>query len=100
MGKCDKIISVYRWEAEGIFSLPVRLEKTTYVQYELRETELPENAAEKRLRETLLSQLGERLGKKGEMLSGDFKAVNKNGWLAVTLRAECREHIGVPREID
>ena len=88
---CDKIIVEYTPRSEGLFTLPVTLEKTVYTAYETK----PEPSDG---REALEYQLMERLealiGQDGEVLSSVFTASENNGALTVTLRAECREQIG------
>lgn len=89
---CDKIIEEHALGRDGLFALPVTLEKTVYTAYDTR----PEAAAE--LREELEYQLMERLeklvGQDGQVVSSAFSASEKDGALSVTLRAECREQIG------
>ena len=98
-GKCDKINSVYRFAAREMFSLPVWLEKTTYREYELAEVPAVKEAVESRLKDTLVSQLKDKLGDSGEMISADFEVTENNGMLNVIMRAECSEQIGVLREL-
>lgn len=89
---CDKIIMEHPLRVEGLFALPIALEKTVYTAYETRlETRTV-------LREELEHQLMERLertvGQEGEVISAVFSASEEDGALYVTLRAECREQIG------
>ena len=90
---CDKIIESHTLGSAGIFTLPVTLEKTTFVACE---TVQAESAG---LREAMEEQLMERLlaaiGPAGEVTESTFTASEKDGALYVTLRAECREQIGL-----
>ncbi len=90
---CDKIIKEYTLARKGLFALPVTLVKTTYAPYDTRAADGTRlrKALEDQLMETLTGQLGED----GEVLSSRFSASGSNGALYVTLRAECREQIGV-----
>ncbi len=89
---CDKIIEEYALQSDGLFTLPVKLEKTVYTAYETR----PEPVAG--LREELEHRLMERLerivGEDGRIVSSVYSASEKDGAMYVTLRAECLEQIG------
>ncbi len=90
---CDKIIKEYTLARKGLFALPVTLVKTTYVPYDTHEAAGPELRAE--LEDQLMETLTGQLGEDGEVLSSRFSASSEDGALYVTLRAECREQIGV-----
>ena len=89
---CDKIIYVYPFATEGVFVLPLAIEKTVispYVRQSIRAEELREE-----LEQQLMEELCEDIGEDGEVISTAFTASEQNGVLYVTLRAECREEIG------
>ena len=90
---CDKIIESYPLQSSGIFTLPVTLEKTVFTSYDTeqrRQEELREEM-EERLMERLLAAIGPE----GQVTDSTFTASEEEGALYVTLRAECREQIGV-----
>ena len=89
---CDKITTSHTLRWEGLFTLPVTLEKTVYTRYgttAVRAAELQEDM-QTQLMDTLLAEIGQD----GEVLDSGFAASEENGVLTVTLRAECREQIG------
>lgn len=89
---CDKIIERYEADWEGVFLLPLALERTTVFGY------VTERVPAEELREELEAQLTARLlgeiGEDGIVLSAVFTASETGGALTVTLRAECEEQIG------
>ena len=89
---CDKIITSHTLGHEGLFTLPITLEKTVYTGYKTA----PVRAAE--LREDMQAQLMDtllaKIGQDGQVLASSFTASEADGVLYVTLRAECREQIG------
>ena len=89
---CDKIIYVYPFAVEGVFELPLALEKTVLSAYERESVRAEELRAE--LEQQLMEELLADIGEEGEVLSSSFTASEQNGVLCVTLRAECREEIG------
>ena len=89
---CDKIIYVYPFAMEGVFELPIALEKTVFSPYERESVRAGELRAE--LEQQLMAELLEDIGDEGEILSSAFTASERDGVLYVTLRAECREEIG------
>ncbi len=89
---CDKIIKKYPLAKEGLFALPVTLEKTVLTEYALHRTEAAELRAE--LEAQLMEELIAAIGEDGQVVSSDFTASEKDGIMSVTLRAECREQIG------
>ena len=88
---CDKIIVAYTPHIQGLFTLPVTLEKTVYTAYETKSEQTDRQEA---LQYQLMERLGSLIGPDGEVLSNAFSASEKDGVLTVTLRAECREQIG------
>ena len=90
---CDKIINWDKWELPGGVALPVTMITETLRSYELverRRTEAEALAlAEKVLDARLAGYLDE-----GEILSREIASEVVDGYLVVTLSAECQEQIG------
>ena len=89
---CDKIIETHTLHSDGLFALPVTVEKTVYTAYETRPEPVPGRRAE--LEALLAARLERLVGQDGEIVSSAFSASEGDGALYVTLRAECREQIG------
>lgn len=89
---CDKILYVYPFAVEGVFVLPLTVEKTVLITYERRSLRAEELRAE--LEQQLMEELLADIGPEGEVLSSSFTAAESGGVLYVTLRAECHEQIG------
>lgn len=96
---CDKIISVYQLAIADVFSLPVWLEKVSYLEYEAVPVLADEEALEERMKEALLDQLRTRMDPEGEIVQTDFLLSGENGSLVLRLRAECVEPIGRTLEL-
>jgi similar to stage IV sporulation protein len=92
--KYDKITTTKTWVLSDGSILPISLEKETFRQYELLDEELEVEAAEVMLREALLNNLRAYIGEEGEILRTDFVSRQVDGFLEVTLLAECSEQIG------
>ena len=90
---CDKITIGYTPAQAGVFTLPVTLEKTVFTPYGVQDAENVEKQSELegQLMETLLDVVGED----GEIISYEFTTSQKGDIMYVTLRAECREQIGI-----
>ncbi len=89
---CDKIIKNYPLAVEGLFTLPIALERAVYTAYDTQA--VPADRREE-MRSVLADYLAGRIGGDGEILSARFSDAAAEGALDVTLRAECREQIGV-----
>ncbi len=76
-------------------NFPVALTHSTQNPYRLLTQNLNLDACRSLLEESLLEELTERMDKEGEILSTQFRAVEKEGMLYVTLVAECRENIAM-----
>lgn len=98
----DKIRSTKTIEFPEAFAVPIALERESMRQYEIRTMELAEEPAEEMLKEQLLAKAQARIGDDGEILRTDFVSKKADGFLEVTLLAECSEQIGreVPIEGD
>jgi similar to stage IV sporulation protein len=92
--KYDKITTTKSWVLSDGSILPISLEKETFRQYETYEVDLLEDAAEAMLREELLKTLRTAIGEEGEIVRTDFVTKKVNGFLEVTMLAECKEQIG------
>ncbi len=89
---CDKIIKTYTLGRDGLFTLPLALEKTTIRHYEPRAMRAEELREE--LEALLMEELLSRIGEDGTVRTASFSASEHDGLLYVTLRAECEETIG------
>lgn len=89
---CDKILYVYPFAVEGVFALPLAVERTVVQPYERQSLRAEELRSE--LEQQLMAELLAEIGEKGEVLSAAFTASESEGVLYVTLRAECHETIG------
>lgn len=90
---CDKIIREYKLELDGLFILPVWLEKATYMQYDTTEVELDADILAEALKQELSERLMSELGDDGQVVSTTYTLSKSGGMLYVTLRAECTEDI-------
>ena len=89
---CDKITYSYPLAVKGVFTLPLTVERTVYAAYETAEAPVPD--LEQTLRDRLMDGLKRAIGADGQVVSSRFTRSEKDGALAVTLHAECREQIG------
>lgn len=96
----DKISETWPLTLPGGTVLPFSLGRETFRAYELVEVPVDENAARTLLEDQLLRRLAALLGETGEEVGHSFSAQVEDGWLAVTLTAECVEELGrfVPTE--
>lgn len=77
----------------GVFSLPLRLVRERV--YETRETDAADETQTERMQSALVQRLRSSLNDDGEVLQTRFSYAERDGWLLVTLHAECGESIGV-----
>lgn len=77
----------------GVFSLPLRLVRERV--YETRETSAADDTLTERMQSALLQRLRASLADDGEVLQARFSHARRDGWMLVTLHAECSESIGV-----
>ena len=92
---CDKIVAEYTLGAEGLFALPLRIVKESYVPYGLSEGTGYDADAMKLHLSALLNA-----GTDGQVLQQSFTEANADGLFVVTLRAHCLENIAVDRTIN
>ena len=90
----DKIISRTQWTLPGGLVLPITWVTETCRHYDTVRVERTRAEAEKLGRDVLENCLTEQLGADGEIVSARVASAARNGWLLVTLSAECREQIG------
>jgi similar to stage IV sporulation protein len=96
---CDKIITVEQLKLENIFALPVKLVRETCLEFETRTVSEDRDRVRSRLEARLMSNLLERIGREGKVVSSDYSFSEKNGLLTVTLRAQCTEQIALEQPI-
>lgn len=89
---CDKIIERYELAREGVFCLPLAVEKTVITEYAAESRQAAELREE--LERMLSDELSDRLGGEGGILSQTFTVSESGGLLRVTLHAECLERAG------
>ena len=90
----DKINKVWPLTLPGGEELPLTLGRETFRAYETAPGALDGDAAQTMLEERLEEALRLRVGEDGEVVSMDYTAARRDGMLAVTLTAECKEEIG------
>ncbi len=89
----DKIVHEYSLGIKGLFALPVTLVRETVIAHPAREpSPFDPSGAEARLE----AYLRERVS--GEIVRRSFSAVEKDGAIYVTLRAQCFENIAKEAE--
>lgn len=94
LDECDTIVHEYNVGAEGLFSLPLRLQRRESSSLVPTGGELSREAE---MRAALLSRLERDLD--GEILETSFCAGRSRGLLIVTLRAHCVENIAATVEL-
>ena len=75
--------------------LPLSLVTERTVAYDTAPARNAAEAAQREGEAQLLHQLQETIGEDGTVVKTAFSREERNGWLYVTLRAECEEQIGV-----
>lgn len=91
---CDKIIQYEPLMLPGGFRLPITLVKERIIHY-TEETAVRSKAeAQREGEQALLQQLQQQLDGRGSVEQTRFSAAEKNGYLLVSLSAECHEQIG------
>lgn len=90
----DKIVSRNQWTLPGGLLLPVTWVTETYLPYDTVRTERTRAEAEALGRAALERRLAAHLGAEGSIVSSRVASAAQDGWLLVTLSAECREQIG------
>ena len=91
---CDKIISEYTIGAEGLFAMPVRLVRETFVPYE---SSYGADRAEEEMTQRLMNELESRV--EGQILRSSVTESRSKGLYVLTLRAHCMENITETREM-
>lgn len=94
----DKISQYDTLIMPGGSVLPVTLVTDSFEEYERVSSGLPAEEAERLLRSRLMYMLEREIGD-GSVTSTSFEKYERDGLLYVTLRAECLEEIGRPKEL-
>lgn len=92
--KYDKINITKTWQWQDGSILPLSLERETIREYETQPAALQLDAAEEQLKTALHTTLEGRIGTEGKILREDYVTRRVDGFLEVTLLAECEEQIG------
>ena len=91
---CDKIISRKQWSLPGGLALPITtVTEVSRARKTVRVARAREDA-EALGRAVLERELASRIGSDGEIVTTRVSSAVRDGWLLVTLSAECREQIG------
>ncbi len=99
-GECDKIMDISPWVLPWGVSLPIYFTVERSYQYLPQQVTITPQSAQTLLEEELLRQLEDTLGEDGTVISTSYTAEERDGTLYVTLQAQCREEIGVSREME
>ena len=91
---CDKITLYKPWTLPFGVHLPVTLAVEKTMTHDIFVTERTREQARQEGEQILLRELQTLLEEDGTVESTHFAAVEKGGWLTVTLKAECLEQIG------
>ena len=97
---CDKIKKEYQLAVPGLFVLPVSLVRESLTPYDTVTVSPDTGRLQAELETSLREQLIREIGPEGEILSPCYTAVEADGLLYVTLRAECRERIDMLRPLE
>ena len=89
----DKIEQTHQITLPGDFIFPIKLHTEQYVEYTVRDAAVDRASAEEFLKADLMEELEANIGT-GEILNMEYKVVEQNNMLVVTLSAECEEQIG------
>jgi similar to stage IV sporulation protein len=95
--ECDIIISEDKLSMDGVFTLPVSLVCRQSLYYETIMASHSGEYMKMLLQERANAELLQRIGEKGEVISSrpSFKIID--GFGVLTLRAECRQEIGLEK---
>jgi similar to stage IV sporulation protein len=94
----DKITTMKQLTLPGNIPLPLTWETDTYSAYETETVSVDRSDAEAELERLLTQRLQNSLGEEDAITHLEFQAEEENGWLTVTLQAECCQQIGVQTE--
>ncbi len=93
-GNCDKIINYHDLCLPFGLRLPVTLAVEKTAPRAAHGSGYPKNEARAEGQRQLKAQLTQAIGDDGTILRTEFSEREQDGWLLVTLRAECEEQIG------
>lgn len=91
---CDKIIQYEPLTLPGGFRLPITLVKEKIIHYTGETAAESTVEAQREGEQALLQLLEQQLDGRGSVEESRFSAAEKNGYLLVSLAAECHEQIG------
>ena len=91
---CDKITDQEKWELPGGVALPVTVVTETLRPYETAPARRGSEEAQALAEAVLDARLAAYLEDEGEILSRTVSSEEADGYLVVTLHAECQEQIG------
>lgn len=92
--KYDKISTRKSWRLSDGRIMPISLEKETFRQYETKRIELQQDATEDMLKEALKKSLEACVGTAAEIHKTDYVTRLVDGFMEVTLLADCTQEIG------
>lgn len=92
---CDKISKNMPISLPFGFRLPITLQTETYLRYDTAEAERTRESALAEAEAALVARLAAEMAESGTVVSTRFSSAERDGYLVVTLRAECLEDIGV-----
>lgn len=91
----DKITSIKQLVLPGGIALPIYWEQDVCREYTTAETAVRRDEAESAVKALLIQRLKGSLGERDSITGLEFEAAEQDGWLNVTLNAECCQEIGV-----
>ena len=94
-----RINSEYGLSIAGVLYVPLKLMKSSMSDYHIKDVELNHDAVAEELKQKLTGELYERIGEGGSISETAFSHTEKDGFLYLTLRAECIENIACERDI-
>jgi similar to stage IV sporulation protein len=94
----DKITTMKQLTLPGGIALPLTWETDTCSAYETQTVPVDRSSAQAELEQRLTQRLQDSLGEEDSITNLEFQAEEENGWLTVTLQAECCQQIGVQTE--
>ena len=90
----DKITNIYSVTMPSGAVLPLSLVREQSRAYQLQNVEVNREAAQTLLEQELHTRLLKLVGEEGTVESTQYSAQVSDGWLRVTLSAECQEEVG------
>jgi similar to stage IV sporulation protein len=94
----DKITTMKQLTLPGGITLPLTWETDTHSAYETQTVPVDRSSAQAELERRLTQRLQDSLGEEDSITDLEFQAEEENGWLTVTLQAECCQQISIQTE--